>query len=410
MRYGFVNNFEQILAADLAAGATTMTLDGGGADLSAASADLVYTLTLDDGAGKVEIVHVTGASGNDLTIVRAQEGTTGQTWAVGTAVGLRLTAGIIAGCVRTDGNSTVSKGATVGAGVEWAVSIGDGASVAANEAMALGSASSAAGQFSSALGPYSGTTAAGVEGVAVGGGLVDANSGVSIGPYSFCYAEFGLAAGAYAAAYGTETFAAGYAAAVNNSASEGSMAAGAYAVVDNASFATSLGYESYGSADFGVSLGGHAENVIPGGFRLTALGYLPATPIANAATFPASAVPRASQQVVINTDALDLTDEAAAVTLDLPPNTMLFIDAIDVVITGSDTPGGSPEVTVGPDEVTPAVYLAATPVAKTAVGERETHSPLVADGVSSLRVATSTAGTGTTYQAKIVFRGYVMEL
>ncbi len=99
MRYGFVNNFEQTLAADLAAGATTMTLDGGGALLAGASADYRYKLTLiqTDAYGNEthrEIVDVTAASGNDLTVVREQEGTTELApWPSGTTVQARVTAG-----------------------------------------------------------------------------------------------------------------------------------------------------------------------------------------------------------------------------------------------------------------------------------------------------------------------------
>lgn len=110
------------------------------------------------------------------------------------------------------------------------------------------------------------------------------------------------------------------------------------------------------------------------------------------------------------TAALDLTVAGAAVTLSLPANVVTLPDAFDVVIVESDTPGGTPEIQIGPDDVTPAAYLAATPVTKTAVGGRETHTPLVTDGITALRVSVVTAGTGTAYKVKVVARGYVMEI
>jgi len=174
-----------------------------------------------------------------------------------------------------------------------------------------------------------------------------------------------------------------------------------------------LGVGAAAMTPYSVALGPYASNAsVPGGFQLNALSYLPATAIDTGtyAAPPATATRRASQQVVIATDPLDLTVGADVVTLDLPANTMLFIDDIDVVITGSTTPGGAPEIQVGTDAVTPADLLAATPVTATVVGERETYSPLIANGVTTLRVATSTAGSGTTYMARVIFRGYVMEL
>lgn len=103
MRYGFINNFAQVLAADLAAGATTLTLDGGGALLADASTDYRYKLTLIqrdafNNETAREILEVTGASGDVLTVVREQEGTTAiSSWPSGSAVEARVTAGQLAG-------------------------------------------------------------------------------------------------------------------------------------------------------------------------------------------------------------------------------------------------------------------------------------------------------------------------
>lgn len=413
MRYGFINNFSQLLAAELAAGATTMTLDGGGSLLNNASADMVYTLTLFDvTSGENEIVHVTAASGNELTVTRGEEGTTDAAWPTGTPVEMRVTAAALSGGVFTDADGNISSmpvngPAQIAQGVEWAVALGDYVT---------------AESF----------------GVAIGDGTEVATYGVAVGAGAKTWEEESVAIGKYCSSIGSR------ATTINTNwtnVGEQAVALGWWALIGaetpDADFSVAIGSSATASADNAVVVGNHAyarpnaENSVAigvgarasvkGGFRLNAIPYLSADPdsdeidAVNAGFLDAVATQdaisrRVSQQVVIETDPLDLTDDTAAVTLDLPAGTMLFLDSIDVVVVGSDTPGGSPEITVGPDDVTPAAYLAATAVGKTAVGGRETHDPLVLDGVTNLRVAVETAGTGTTYQAKVVFRGYVMEL
>lgn len=510
MRYAFLNNFSQILAADLAAGATTLTLDGGGSLLSNASADLVYTLTLveKNGDGKEvgwEIVHVTGASGNDLTIERGKEGTTDAAWPTGTQVGMRVTAGVMDSLMWTllvkgvatgsgiaiGGEDAADLVAAAGAYADRSMALMPGSEATETDAFAAGNGSGAYGvrAFALAAGSAYGddATAVGVgsesygnRSCALAGGYAYADDsfaaglnaratglqsaalfgGQATGDESFAWGDGAIASGfgaialcSAADAYGDRAVSIGFSATAGEdsiaigsgaSATQGAGTGTGMALGKNASAAPGTcawGEDAQAQAPAGmaagkgassmapenvawgvgaavmtpysVALGAYARNAnVPGGFQLNAISYLPATPddTGTYAGPPPSATRRASQQVVIATDALDLTDDTDAVTLALPPNTMLFIDAIDVIITGSDTPGGSPEITVGPDAGSPAAYLAATPVGKTAVGERETYSPPVTDGVTSLRVATTTAGTGTTYQAKIVFRGYVMEL
>ena len=88
---------------------------------------------------------------------------------------------------------------------------------------------------------------------------------------------------------------------------------------------------------------------------------------------------------------------------------MMFVDAFDVVIVEASGATGAPEIQIGPDDADPADYLAATVITKTAMGGRETFEPLTSDGVTTLRVSVVTAGTGT-LSAKVVVRGYVMEI
>lgn len=87
----YVNNFETTLASGLTAGVTSMSITSA-TGLPTLSGGDYYHLTLDDGAGAIEIVKVTARTGTTCTIVRAQESTSDQTWASGKTVSLRPTA------------------------------------------------------------------------------------------------------------------------------------------------------------------------------------------------------------------------------------------------------------------------------------------------------------------------------
>lgn len=86
----YANNYSTILTAGVTAVATTITVASvtglpaiGGAD--------TCQLTLDDGA-VIEIVTATAVAGLDITVTRAQEGTTGTAFISNTVVALRATA------------------------------------------------------------------------------------------------------------------------------------------------------------------------------------------------------------------------------------------------------------------------------------------------------------------------------
>lgn len=91
----FKNNTWGQLASQLTAGATTATLSAGHGFTDPGTDWYLATLIGVTGATETawEIVKVTDVSTNTLTIVRAQEGTTGATWPAGTRIELRLTAG-----------------------------------------------------------------------------------------------------------------------------------------------------------------------------------------------------------------------------------------------------------------------------------------------------------------------------
>ncbi|NIC05272.1 hypothetical protein [Billgrantia bachuensis] len=495
MRYGFVNNFAQALAAPLAEGSTTLSLDGGGSLLSNAGADLGYTLTLfqvDDQGEETarEIVLVTGVSGNDLTIVGEQEGTVRPSggWLAGTKVEARLTAlGLISLDFRNASSIVLGEGAQNDAtnclaggryaynGKSGSVAWGDGASTWGQYSASFGR--NAATNADSALAGGSGALASGLASVAWGSGCqvsgdysacfggqgsvsgargtaggytasVSAQWGAAYGYGSSVSGEHGLAMGHNAAVYQSEGIAAGNGASSNAGQAiaqgAGASAFGARGVATGAGAQAAEDSSAYGggadasggkscamganstaqppqssafgadtiSANVGQTLLGYGAggSAVPGGLIVHGLAHLVSTPTHPADAAAPAITRQSAAQVVIATEPLNLTDDTAAVELALPSGALLFIDGFDVVVVGSDGAGGSPEISIGPNDVTPAEYLASTPVSLTAVGGRESHAPLVANGIASLRVATTVAGTGTTYQAKVVVRGYVMEL
>lgn len=93
------NNAQSVLAAGISASATSLTLNTGTGALfpSPVSGTSFFKLTLIDAAtGQLnEIVHVTAKSGDVLTIVRGQEGTSARAWSANDIAANMLTAGTI---------------------------------------------------------------------------------------------------------------------------------------------------------------------------------------------------------------------------------------------------------------------------------------------------------------------------
>ncbi|MDW3716668.1 hypothetical protein [Pseudomonas sp. 2023EL-01195] len=96
----FVNNWTASLQAELAAGATSMTVETDRAALLTGLTGGDYyiaTLVGVDVAGQEnawEIVKVTANASGVLTVARAQEGTAARLWPAGTVVSMRATAGL----------------------------------------------------------------------------------------------------------------------------------------------------------------------------------------------------------------------------------------------------------------------------------------------------------------------------
>ena len=92
----FANQASTTLAGTLNTSATTVSVaTGTGAEFPTPSGGQYFVLVLSKSGNSAiyEVCHCTGVSGDNLTIVRAQEGTVGQSWAVGDIAANLVTAG-----------------------------------------------------------------------------------------------------------------------------------------------------------------------------------------------------------------------------------------------------------------------------------------------------------------------------
>lgn len=309
---------------------------------------------------------------------------------------------------QAEGNSSVAINTYSYATGYGSIAISEAAEATAGQTIALGPYAKSTASDAITIGAYSETT--GSTGVTLGVNASNGGEGaVCLGPYT---------------ATNTGTI---YSVAIGESAlvdsGSNNVAIGERAAVGGV-YATAVGGNSWAPGEGSIALGAGAYAAVPSGCRITGIQYLPKlvetdaslrpgsyyNPTSNAFNHVADAALRTSGQITLATDALDLTVVGSTYTLSLPVGTMMFIDALDIIVVGADGAGGASEIQVGADASTPANYLAATPITSITVGGREVHESLTTGGVTSLRAEVVTAGTGTDYKAKVVARGYVMEI
>ena len=160
----------------------------------------------------------------------------------------------------------------------------------------------------------------------------------------------------------------------------------------------------------GIALGSQAYNYVDGGFRVTALSYLPKSNLSPLNDNAPAIAYGSAMQATIQADEIDLTSGTASATLELPANTILLIDSLDWITTVSDAPGGAPEIQVGTDATDNDTLLPATALTAVGLHERQTFAPTHSNGVNSVHVSVAVAATGTAQAGKLVVRGYVMEV
>lgn len=115
--YLWTNNASSLLASGILSTDTSLTVTATqGAEFPAPGAGQVAMITLEDVSGNIEITKCTGRTGDTLTIVRAQEGTTALAFASGSRVEKRITAGELGALLQKNGGDTMT-GTTLLTGV-----------------------------------------------------------------------------------------------------------------------------------------------------------------------------------------------------------------------------------------------------------------------------------------------------
>ena len=119
----FTNNAATGLVSPITSSATTLTVNGGSGTLfpNPTGGNYFMITLISSGSGNMEIVQCTARSGDTFTIVRAQEGTTAQSFAVGDSVQLRITAGSL----QTFANPVVVNSVAAGTGIGVSSSTGN---------------------------------------------------------------------------------------------------------------------------------------------------------------------------------------------------------------------------------------------------------------------------------------------
>lgn len=169
----FTNNASTTLASGIAAGATSITVaTGQGALFPTISGSNFFYATLANASNVLEIVKVTGRTGDVMTVTRGQDGTTATAYNIGDKFELRPTAAALAWKVDQDytgsltGNLTFSGTATFNSTVS-----GTGLSTYLASPPAIGGTAAAAGSFTTLSASTSLTTPI----VTVNGATVPAN-------------------------------------------------------------------------------------------------------------------------------------------------------------------------------------------------------------------------------------------
>lgn len=109
MPFKFSNAATATLAASIASTSTTLSVAAGlGALFPSLSAGESFVGVLVDSSNNIEIVLVTARTGDLMTIVRAQEGTSARAFSAGSRIEVRLTSAALSNFLQLDGAQTIS--------------------------------------------------------------------------------------------------------------------------------------------------------------------------------------------------------------------------------------------------------------------------------------------------------------
>jgi hypothetical protein len=100
----FTNNASAPIASSIIASSTSITVSSGqGAEFPTLTGADYFMATLVDTSNNLEIIKVTARTGDTLTVVRAQEGTTARAYSAGSLLELRITAAVLNSLLQVGG-------------------------------------------------------------------------------------------------------------------------------------------------------------------------------------------------------------------------------------------------------------------------------------------------------------------
>lgn len=370
----YSNAVDTTLAAALSDVATTATLtDGSGLNAPTGSD---YELLVLEALGSIEIVRITARTGNTITITRAQEGTTAQSWPSGARAFSGVTADTLAAYLANQTTQTNSLLLGNGAATANTSALGIGylAEANGNEATAVGGRSAEANAAkATAVGSYCLVEAA--EGTALGNSASvysTAPAGIAIGGLSQVHGFGGIAIGASSDATGDESISIGFGSEANG---VGSVAIGEYADANRD--------------------------------RVLAISALPA-----ATRFPEAVAywwENVTLHSVITTAALNLKN-LQTYEIPLPTGVLFFPDEVGIVITTASTVTVQPTVQFGINASAEEHLDAVATTGLAAVGDRQRFQTLkTAKGAATLRFEVTVAATATTLTGRVYWRGFAVE-
>jgi len=354
----YSNNVDTTLAVELSAAGTSATLTDGSALQAPTGGDFeIVTLTA---LGVYEVVKVTARSGNVVTIERAQEGTTAQTWVIGTRVFAGATAGTLERLVQNDSSNT------------GALAIG-GATATANNSVSIGSAASASAADQVVVGRSA--TSSGSGSVAIGNNAeAIAEGAVALGIRSFCDGLYtSIAVGDTATATDTDAIAIGWS-------------------------ADAAGAES-------VAIGMQAATIADHVFVTSALPAVTGSPTAQST----AAWRNSSAGVVITSSVLNLLN-LQTYEIPLPTGVTFFPDEVGVLVATANTVTVQPTVQFGITGSTQEYLDAVATTGLSAAGDRQRFQTLkTAKGTATLRFEVTVGATATALTGRIYWRGFAVE-
>ena len=370
----YSNAVDTTLSAPLTDSATTATLtDGSG--LNAPTGGDYELLVLED-SDSIEIVRITARTDNEITITRAQEGTTAKSWPSGARAFSGVTAGTLEGLLTNQTTQTNSL-ALGGASVTTTASVSIGPSAEAingNDSVSIGNTARARSSNTVAVGR---STLAGAPGAS------------ALTAFASAYDINDVAIGVQTMTFGG-----------------GSIALGAAAVAGD-QYSISIGFDSGADGKQSVAIGAEAIASRDHALVITALPCITRWPSPAAdAAWGNAGVP-----AIVTSGVLDLKN-AQTYLIPLPADVRFFPDEVGIIVTAASGVTGQPTVQFGIDGAgNEAEYLdAVATTGLAAAWNRQRFQTLKKDGgATTLRFEVTAGATGTTLSARIYWRGFALE-